>query len=59
MESLSVEEVVTLTCEGLDETAFRSAILQLGYEIIDDSWDDEADVMTFQVRKKWLKQTAS
>lgn len=48
-------ESITLTCPSEHEEAYQQALLQLGYTILDESWDDETDVMTFVVQKKWLR----
>lgn len=49
------EELVKLTCSADKQEGFESAIIQLGYTIIYSSWDDEKDVMYYEVKKKWLK----
>ena len=48
-------ETVVLTCKGEDSGVLESAILQLGYTIIDSCWEDETNIMTYVVKKKWLK----
>lgn len=48
-------ETITLTCHAEREEAYQEALLQLGYTVLDKSWDDEFGLMTFVVQKKWLR----
>ena len=48
-------EKVELTCLGEQQQAFESAIVQLGYKIVDSYWEDTTDTMFYVVEKKWIK----
>lgn len=47
-----VEEIKSISCRQEDSGAFELAITQLGYRIIDSSWNDEKEVMYYEVQKR-------
>lgn len=51
-----INEIVSMTCDEEHEEAFELAILQLGYTILESTWDDENHIILYQVQKKWMKQ---
>lgn len=48
---INMEEVINLNCNADESTSFEKAIKQLGYEIIDCSWNDENNTMFYKVKK--------
>jgi len=50
-----ITERIVLECSGEQQSAFESAISQLGYKILDSFWEDKTDTVFFVVQRKGIK----